>query len=99
MGAHRTRGGQRHDRHLHVRRLCHARRLRLLRQQRLVLGANTFRDFLYFLGPDSDDPLVDDPINKRMKNMPTTVVSTTLQGPLDWPDATLASGDAVDIVT
>jgi dihydrofolate reductase len=41
---------------------------------------------------------VNDPINTRMKNMPTTVVSTTLQGPLDWPDATLASGDAVDIV-
>ena len=30
--------------------------------------------------------------------MPTTVVSTTLQGPLDWPDATLVSGDAVDVV-
>ena len=30
--------------------------------------------------------------------MPTTVVSTTLEGPLDWPDVTLVSGDAVDIV-
>src|SRR6266508_674781 len=27
-----------------------------------------------------------------------TVVSTTLEGPLDWPDATLVSGDAVDVV-
>ena len=26
------------------------------------------------------------------------MVSTTLEGPLDWPDATLASGDAVDVV-
>jgi dihydrofolate reductase len=26
------------------------------------------------------------------------VVSTTLEGPLDWPDATLASGDAVEVV-
>jgi dihydrofolate reductase len=26
------------------------------------------------------------------------VVSTTLEGPLDWPDATLVSGDAVDVV-
>jgi dihydrofolate reductase len=25
-------------------------------------------------------------------------VSTTLQGPPDWPDATVVSGDAVDIV-
>ena len=30
--------------------------------------------------------------------MPATVVSTTLEGPLDWPDATVASGDAVDVV-
>jgi dihydrofolate reductase len=33
-----------------------------------------------------------------MKTMPTTVVSTTLQGPLDWPDATLVSGDAIEHV-
>jgi dihydrofolate reductase len=30
--------------------------------------------------------------------MPATVVSTTLEGPLNWPDATVVSGDAVDIV-
>ena len=29
---------------------------------------------------------------------PATVVSTTLEGPLDWPDATLVSGDVVDVV-
>jgi len=33
-----------------------------------------------------------------MWNTPATVVSTTLEGPLDWPDATLVSGDAVDVV-
>ena len=37
-------------------------------------------------------------MNTQMRNMPTTVVSTTLEGPLDWPDATLVSGDAVDVV-
>jgi dihydrofolate reductase len=26
------------------------------------------------------------------------VVSTTLEGPLDWPNATLVSGNAVDVV-
>jgi dihydrofolate reductase len=26
-------------------------------------------------------------------------VSTTLEGPLDWPNASIASGDAVDVVT
>ncbi len=67
-------------------------------EQRLVLGANTFREFLHHLGPASAGSPVDDPINTRMKTMPTTVVSTTLHGPLDWPDATVASGDAVDIV-
>jgi hypothetical protein len=30
--------------------------------------------------------------------MPATVVSTTLHEPLDWPDATVVSGDAVDVV-
>ena len=33
-----------------------------------------------------------------MRNLPTTVVSTTLEGPFDWPNATLVSGNAVDIV-
>ncbi|HZB19291.1 MAG TPA: dihydrofolate reductase family protein [Blastococcus sp.] len=67
-------------------------------EQRLVLGANTFREFVQFLGPGSGFSAADDPINARMKSMPTTVVSTTLDGPLDWPDATLVSGDAVDVV-
>ena len=67
-------------------------------QQRLILGANTFREFVHFLGRDDEISAADDPINARMKSMPTTVVSTTLEGPLDWPDATLVSGDAVDVV-
>jgi hypothetical protein len=37
-------------------------------------------------------------VNARMRNMPATVVSSTLEGPLDWPNATLVSGDAVDVV-
>ena len=39
-----------------------------------------------------------DPVNTRMRSLPTTVVSTTLEGPLDWPNATLVGGDAVDVV-
>jgi len=66
-------------------------------EQRLVLGATTFREFLHFLGPASS-PSELDPINTRMKNLPTTVVSNTLEAPLDWPDATLERGDAVDVV-
>jgi dihydrofolate reductase len=33
-----------------------------------------------------------------MWNTPATVVSTTLTEPLDWPNATVVSGDAVDVV-
>ena len=75
------------------------RRLALYEEeQRMVLGANTFRDFVELLGSSvqgSDDL---DPVNARMRSLPTTVVSTTLEGPLDWPDATLVRGDAVDVV-
>ena len=39
-----------------------------------------------------------DPWVTRMRSLPATVVSTTLEGPLDWPDATVVSGDAVDVV-
>ncbi len=67
-------------------------------EQRMVLGANTFRLFLEMLGPSTEESAVTDPVNTRMRNMPTTVVSTTLEGPLDWPNATLVSGDAVDVV-
>jgi dihydrofolate reductase len=33
-----------------------------------------------------------------MRSMPATVVSTTLEEPLDWPNATVERGDAVDAV-
>ena len=66
---------------------------------RLVLGANTFRMFQRVLGALTQDSEASDPVNTRMKYLPTTVISTTLEGPLDWPDATLARGDALDIVT
>ena len=63
--------------------------------ERLVLGANTFREFVRLL-PQSVRDL--DPVNARMKGMPTSVVSHTLTGPFDWPDATLVSANAVDYV-
>ena len=64
----------------------------------MVLGATTFRQFVQMLGPSTGELQDLDPVNTLMRNMPTTVVSTTLDGPLDWPDATLVSGDAVDVV-
>src|ERR671916_734631 len=66
-------------------------------EQRMVFGANTYRQFAQLLGSSSEaDEL--DPVNARMRSLPTTVVSTTLEEPLDWPNATLVSGDAVDVV-
>jgi dihydrofolate reductase len=67
-------------------------------EQRMVFGATTFRQFVEMLAGSTDDSDVRDPWVTRMRTMPATVVSTTLQGPLDWPDATIVSGDAVDVV-
>jgi dihydrofolate reductase len=67
-------------------------------EQRMVFGANTFRAFVQMLAESTEESGVRDPWVDRMRNLPATVVSTTLEGPLDWPDATVVSGDAVDIV-
>ena len=50
------------------------------------------------LTPATDEPDVGDPWVTRMRSLPATVVSATLEGPLNWPDATVVSGDAVDII-
>jgi dihydrofolate reductase len=67
-------------------------------EQRMVLGANTFRLFVQLLGPSAGELKELDRVNTQMRSLPTTVVSTTLEGPFDWPDATVVSGDAVDVV-
>src|SRR6201988_1557345 len=67
-------------------------------EQRMVLGANTYRLFAQMLASSTEESEVRDPWVTRMRSLPATVVSTTLTEPLDWPDATVASGDAVDVV-
>jgi dihydrofolate reductase len=67
-------------------------------EQRMVFGATTHRLFAQMLASSTEESEVRDPWVTRMWKMPATVVSTTLQGPLEWPDATVASGDAVDVV-
>ena len=66
--------------------------------QRMVLGANTYRLFARMLAESTENSEVRDPWVTRMRSLPATVISTTLQEPLDWPDATLVRGDAVDVV-
>src|SRR6201991_700061 len=64
-------------------------------EQRMVFGANTYRAFERMLASSTEESEARDPWVTRMWNMPATVVSTTLEGPLNWPNATVVSGDAV----
>jgi len=67
-------------------------------EQRMVFGANTYRAFAQMLASSTEESEVRDPWVTRMRSLPATVVSTTLEGSLDWPDANLVSGDAVEVV-
>ena len=66
-------------------------------EQRMVFGAHTYRAFAQLIASDTEEA-VHDPWVTRMRNMPATVVSNTLEEPLDWPDARVVRGDAVDVV-
>ncbi|MEV6412229.1 dihydrofolate reductase family protein [Kribbella sp. NPDC051718] len=67
-------------------------------EQRLVFGANTFRLMEQMLGLSKVPAEALDPVNAAMRSTPTTVLSSTLDGPFDWPDATVVKGNAVDVV-
>jgi dihydrofolate reductase len=66
--------------------------------QRMVFGATTYREFVEMLSAPTDESGVLDPWVARMRGLPATVVSSTLDERLDWPDAAVARGDAVDVV-
>jgi len=66
--------------------------------QRMVFGATTFRENAEIL-LRSADPHNQDEWNRRTMRMPATVISSTLYDTLGWPDATVVSGDAGEIVT
>jgi dihydrofolate reductase len=67
-------------------------------KQRMVFGANTYREFAQMVASSTEESEVPEDWGTRMRNLPATVVSSTLVSPLDWPDATVVSGDAVDVV-
>ncbi|MEU8728489.1 dihydrofolate reductase family protein [Streptomyces tendae] len=67
-------------------------------EQRMVFGARTYRLFAQMLAAATEEAEVRDPWVTRMRSLPATVVSTTLEGPLDWPEARVERGDAVDVV-
>jgi hypothetical protein len=49
-------------------------------EQRMVFGANTYRAFARMLASSTEDSEVSDPWVTRMRSLPATVVSTTLEG-------------------
>jgi dihydrofolate reductase len=67
-------------------------------EQRMVFGATTFQAFARMLAESTEDSEVRDPWVTRMRNLPTTVVSSSLESDLGWPDAQVVGGDAVDVV-
>lgn len=76
-----------------------ARRLETYDQDlHMVFGATTFKAFVEMLAGSTEDSDVRDPWVTAMVNTPATVVSSTLDGPLDWPDVTIAREDALDVV-
>ena len=63
-----------------------ARRLELYEQPlRMVFGAKTFRENVHMLSSAELDPWV-----SQMRDMPATVISSTLAEPLGWPDEMLS---------
>lgn len=66
--------------------------------QRMVFGATTFRENAEIL-LRSSDPHNQDEWNRRTLSMPATVISSTLHDTLGWPNATVVTGDAAEIVT
>ena len=64
----------------------------------MVLGASTYRAFAQMLATSTEDADVRDPWVTCMVSQPAIVVTTTRLEPLDWPDATVVRGDAVDVV-
>jgi hypothetical protein len=63
----------------------------------MVFGATTFREHATIM-LSGEDPYSAHEWNVRTMRAPATVISSTLTDTLGWPDATIVSGDAVDIV-
>lgn len=66
-------------------------------RQCMVYGATTFREVAEVMAAGTD-PNAFDEWNVRLMRMPATVISSTLQDTLGWPDAQIVRGDAVDVV-
>ena len=63
----------------------------------MVFGATTFRENAAIMVA-GEDPFTEHEWNRRTLRAPATVISSTLTDTLGWPNATIVSGDAVDVV-
>ena len=68
------------------------------KEQRLVLGARTYKAFASMRSSGEPGSDLFDPWVNRMVNLPTTVVSNSLKAPLNWPNASVEAGDGVEVV-
>jgi len=67
-------------------------------EQQMIFGGDTYRLFAHFRASIDANPEAGDPWLAQMLSMPATVVSNTLEEPLALPNATVAGGDAADVV-
>lgn len=76
-----------------------ARRLELYTPAcRMVFVANTFRLFSRFWAEIENNPEVEDAWGVALHDKPATVISTTLEEPLSWPNHALERADALEVV-
>jgi dihydrofolate reductase len=61
-------------------------------------GRKTYQEFARMLAGSTEESGILDPWVTRLRAAPATVISSTLEEPLDWPDATVLRGDAADVV-
>src|SRR6266536_826045 len=61
-------------------------------KQRMVFGPNTYRAHANLVASGGEEAGARVRCVPRMRELRMAVVSTELQGPLDWPDASLVSG-------
>lgn len=75
------------------------RRAALYREeQRMVFGATMYREIVEMLAANPTDAGAIDEWAVRLMELPATVVSNTLTGPLPHANAAVAPGDARDVV-
>lgn len=63
----------------------------------MIYGATTFREVAQIFSAGSDPNILDE-WNRRLIQMPVTVLSSTLDDTLGWPDATIQRGAAAAVV-